>query len=117
MGNIRLPGDLIRHYRIKSGLTQQELGLLAGFGETSAGVRIAQYESGIRNTKAEIAGRIAAALNLSVEKLAITAENDRRLIAIGKIAEDYFDWDGVAPRQFATMLRERQRENGGSHGI
>ncbi|MGI6499007.1 MAG: helix-turn-helix domain-containing protein [Oscillospiraceae bacterium] len=108
MGNIRLPGDLIRHYRVKAGLTQQELGLLAGFGESSAGVRIAQYESGTRNTKAEIAGRIAAALNLSMEQITYSAENDRRLIAIGKIAEEHFGCCGIAPRDFAAILRRLQ---------
>jgi transcriptional regulator with XRE-family HTH domain len=45
MRNVRLPGDMIRHYRIKAGMTQQELGVRAGFSESSAGVRIAQYES------------------------------------------------------------------------
>ncbi|MDL2273859.1 helix-turn-helix domain-containing protein [Oscillospiraceae bacterium OttesenSCG-928-G22] len=113
MGSIRLPGDLIRHYRIKAGLTQEALGILAGFSKATAGVRIAQYESGSRNTKAEIAGRIAAALNISIEKITITAENERRLIAIGKIAEEHFDCDGIAPREFAAMLRE----NGGAYGF
>lgn len=110
MKNVRLPGDLIRHYRLKAGLTQQELGLLAGFSESSAGVRIAQYESGTRNTKLDIASRIAAPLNLSMEKLISTVENDRRLIAIGKIAEEHFDCCGVTSRQFAAMLRAQQRD-------
>lgn len=108
MGNIRLPGDLIRYYRVKAGLTQQELGLLAGFGESSAGVRIAQYESGTRNTKAEIAGRIAAALNLSMEQITYSAENDRRLIAIGRITEEHFGCCGITSRDFAAMLRGLQ---------
>ena len=111
MRNVRLPGDMIRHYRIKAGMTQQELGVRAGFSESSAGVRIAQYESGNRNTKAEIASRIACALNLSVEKLALVAEEEKRLINIGKMSEEFFDCYGITPRRFAAILAQHNRKS------
>lgn len=41
-------GEKIRYFRRKAELTQKQLGIMLGFTESNADVRIAQYESGIR---------------------------------------------------------------------
>ena len=46
-------------------MTQRELGLKAGFGERSADIRIAQYESDVRTLKKDILENIAHALEVS----------------------------------------------------
>ena len=52
----------IKNIRKKRGMTQKELGVVAGFNAKSADVRIAQYESGKRKPKEKILTSIANAL-------------------------------------------------------
>jgi transcriptional regulator with XRE-family HTH domain len=53
------------------GLTQRELGLAVGFGEKSADVRIAQYESGTRTPKEKMIADIAKVLRVSSQALTV----------------------------------------------
>lgn len=46
MADLLNTGMRIRHFRILRGMTQKVLGVAVGFPESSADVRIAQYESG-----------------------------------------------------------------------
>ncbi|MFR7616363.1 MAG: helix-turn-helix domain-containing protein, partial [Faecalibacillus intestinalis] len=46
-------GARIRKIRMFRNITQKELGRRLGYGESSADVRIAQYESGQRTPKQE----------------------------------------------------------------
>ena len=41
-------GEKIKFFRKRKNLTQKQLGILAGFPESNADVRIAQYESDSR---------------------------------------------------------------------
>ena len=41
-------GKRIRFFREQRGMTQKRLGMLVGFSEATASVRIAQYETGMR---------------------------------------------------------------------
>lgn len=50
--------------RLAKGLTQEQLGILAGIDEFSAKVRVNQYENGVHTPHFEIAEKIAAALNI-----------------------------------------------------
>lgn len=43
-------------------MTQKQLGLAVGFSESTADIRIAQYESGARAPKASLLHRIASVL-------------------------------------------------------
>lgn len=52
-------GNNIKALRIQDGMTQKELGLALGFSENAAGVRIAQYESGVRTPKKDLLAKIA----------------------------------------------------------
>lgn len=44
-------GQRIKYFRKRKGYTQKEIGELLGFANTSAGTRIAQYETGVRVPK------------------------------------------------------------------
>ena len=59
-------GARIRKIRMFRKLTQKELGRRLGYGESSADVRIAQYESGQRTPKQETLIRIAEILEVDV---------------------------------------------------
>ena len=58
-------GERIRFFRNRKHLTQQQLGLFVGFPESSAEVRIAQYEAGKRKPKAELTEALANVLSVS----------------------------------------------------
>ncbi len=59
-------GDKIKFFRIRKGLTQQELGNQVGLNKSSARIRIAQYESGTRNPKQTILQAIADVLDVNI---------------------------------------------------
>ena len=64
-------GERIRFFRTLRGMTQKYLVLLLGFPESSADVRLAQYESEDRTPKAELTGQIAEALDVSPKAIAV----------------------------------------------
>lgn len=59
-------GSRIRFIRKKKGLTQKELGIKLGFKESTAEVRIAQYETGERIPREDLLKRIADTLEVNV---------------------------------------------------
>lgn len=61
-------GEKIKRIRLFRGMTQRELGRHLGFGESSADVRIAQYESGDRKPK-------QAALQTLTDTLGVSTDN------------------------------------------
>ncbi len=62
-------GERIHFFRILRGMTQKYLGTIVGFPERSADVRLAQYETGTRKPKAELATALAQALDVSPHAL------------------------------------------------
>ncbi len=64
-------GERIRFFRMLRGMTQRQLGAAVGFPESSADVRIAQYESGTRAPKAELTRALAVALDVSPRALSV----------------------------------------------
>jgi len=58
-------GTRLKQARKHRGLTQKELGMMVGFDEKTADVRIAQYESETRLPKEELRDKMAAALNIN----------------------------------------------------
>ena len=58
-------GKRISFYRNKRKMTQKQLGIMIGFPERSADIRIAQYEAGKRTPKADIVEKIAHTLRIS----------------------------------------------------
>ena len=64
-------GMLIRHFRLKRGMSQRQLGMACGFDEKTADVRIAQYESGSRFPKDKILNLLAQALQIPPKALTV----------------------------------------------
>lgn len=73
-------GSKIRLLRMKMGFTQKELGMKLGFTESTAEVRIAQYEMDYRIPRENLLNRIADELNVNVGYL-----NPDTRTAIGKM--------------------------------
>ena len=59
----------LRQARLLAGLTQIELGVLAGIDEFSASARVNQYERGVHAPDHGTAARLAAALKVPVSYL------------------------------------------------
>lgn len=64
-------GERIRFIRNMRGMTQKYLGIVAGFDEKTADVRMAQYEAGTRTPKDNKINSLAAALEVSPEALTV----------------------------------------------
>ena len=64
-------GERIHFFRIMRGMTQKYLGMLVGFPERSADVRLAQYETSSRKPKAELTAALAQALDVAPQALDI----------------------------------------------
>ena len=64
-------GERIHFFRNMRGMTQKYLGMLVGFPEKSADVRLAQYETGARTPKADLTASLANALDVSPQALAV----------------------------------------------
>ena len=62
-------GERIRFFCNLRGMTQKYLGMLMGFPDRSADVRMAQYESGARTPKADLTASLARALDVSPHAL------------------------------------------------
>lgn len=58
-------GQRIKYFRKRKGYTQKEIGELLGFANTSAGTRIAQYETGIRVPKRNMLSTMAQLFEVS----------------------------------------------------
>ena len=64
-------GERIHFFRKMRGMTQKYLGMLMGFPERSADVRMAQYETGSRTPKADLTRALANAFDVSPNALTI----------------------------------------------
>ncbi|MBR3526123.1 MAG: helix-turn-helix transcriptional regulator [Lachnospiraceae bacterium] len=64
-------GERIRFFRNLRGMTQKYLGLLVGFPDKTADIRMAQYEAGTRTPKEDLTKTLAGALGVSERALAV----------------------------------------------
>ena len=64
-------GKRIRFIRKKRNMTMKYLGLAVGLPESSADIRISQYESGTRTPKADLLRKIAEVLDVSTNTLSV----------------------------------------------
>lgn len=64
-------GERIHFFRIMRSMTQKHLGMLVGFPEKSADVRLAQYETGSRKPKSDLTAALAQALDIAPQALDI----------------------------------------------
>jgi transcriptional regulator with XRE-family HTH domain len=63
--------ERIKFFRILRGMTQKYLGMAVGFDERTADVRMAQYESGTRTPKENLAATLAGVLGISPLALSV----------------------------------------------
>lgn len=59
-------GKRLRERRLLTGMPQDRLGVLIGIDESSSGVRISRYETGVHEPSIRLAERIADALSVPV---------------------------------------------------
>ena len=64
-------GKRIRYIRKQRGMTMKYLGTAVGLPESSADIRISQYESETRTPKTNLLSKIASALDVSPDALAV----------------------------------------------
>ena len=80
MSDLISPGQRIRHFRLRQGMTQNVLGIAAGFSPETADIRIAQYESGARTPKHNLLCTLAEALGVSPSALDIPRIKSREAL-------------------------------------
>ena len=117
----------LRQYR---NMTQKELGMRIGFSESSAGVRVAQYESGTRFPKIEKMDLIADALSfpksvfrsLTSEEVIILLEvlprwekrfgKDYSLLKLigNKTAQTIYDWLSFYTKYFEDKVSKEEHD-------
>ncbi|WP_293694121.1 helix-turn-helix domain-containing protein [uncultured Phascolarctobacterium sp.] len=83
-------GRRISYFRHKHNLTQKQLGLLLGYSESTAEVRVNQYENGIRRPKEATLQRLSEIFGVDV--------------AVFKIPEVY-NWAGLMQTLFSMEDR------------
>lgn len=64
-------GERIRLFRSRKGLLQKQLGMLLGFSEKTAEVRIAQYENDARAPKEDLVKQMAQVLDVRPEAIRV----------------------------------------------
>ncbi len=64
-------GERIRFFRNMKGITQKYLGMVVGFPDRSADVRMAQYETGSRTPKADLTKTLADYFGISTNALTV----------------------------------------------
>lgn len=63
--------ERIRFFRNLRGMTQKYLGMMVGFSERTADIRMAQYEAGTRTPKEDLTAALAHALEVSPMALTV----------------------------------------------
>ncbi|WP_028829041.1 helix-turn-helix domain-containing protein [Proteocatella sphenisci] len=81
-------GDKIKKIRKYRNMTQKQLGILCGFSENTADVRIRQYENNSKIPKEDMLKNIANALNINV-----CALNESSLYAAEDVMFSLFELD------------------------
>ena len=85
-------GKRLRNIRNHRNMTQQELGVKIGIDEKSAGVRIIQYEKGLRSPRKEYVEKISKVLNVIPEAINVpTINNSTDLMHLLFALEEFFD--------------------------
>lgn len=98
----------IKHFRNLRGMTLRQLGLMVGFPEKNADVRIAQYEANDRVPKATCLATIANALNVSPHALIVLdVEDTNSLMHLFFVLEDRY---GLQIEQGGDSICLRMKE-------
>ena len=85
-------GKRLRNIRNHRNLTQQALGEKLGIDEKSAGVRVIQYEKGLRTPRKEYVEKFSEVLNVMPEAINVPTINDSTgLMHLLFALEEFFD--------------------------
>ncbi|MDR0934491.1 MAG: helix-turn-helix domain-containing protein [Burkholderiaceae bacterium] len=83
-------GTRLREIRKRKGLSQQELGILAGLSSSIAATRINRYENNVHRPSLIVAWHIAKALSLPLSFFLANEDRLARLIAVfSKLPENW----------------------------
>ena len=96
--------DKVKYLRQYRNMTQKELGLKIGFAERSAGVRIAQYESGTRFPKQDKIDKIADALNFQSAVFQIPFFDDVKILL-----EQIPKWEELLGKDFKLLTSVKNK--------
>lgn len=94
-------GQRLNYIRRLRGMTMKELGVALGFDESSAPVRIAQWEAGTRNPKPDAVEKMASILKFNPDRLSPSPEN------LVDAVIDHFLWedDDIAASEKIRLFR------------
>ena len=73
-------GKRLKQARLRAGLSQERLGVLAGIDEMSASARMNQYERGVHTPGYPMAEQFAKVLNVPVEYFYAKKEDSAQLL-------------------------------------
>ena len=83
-------GEMLKKLRLYRGYTQRELGMHMGFKESTADVRIAQYEAGSRFPKIEGMEKLCNILEVQIEYFTVPhLETDHQFTQLIMSLDDY----------------------------
>ena len=91
-------GGRIRKARMFRDMSQRELGLMVGFTPSTADVRIAQYELGIRKPREALLRKIAEVLDVSYNAL-----QEPTIYSVEDIMQTLFELDDLMPVSVHTL--------------
>lgn len=75
-------GERLKQARLKSGLSQEQLGLRAGIEVESASARMNRYERGTRVPGVELMEKVGNVLNLPLAYFYAASEDEARLLVL-----------------------------------
>jgi transcriptional regulator with XRE-family HTH domain len=98
-------GERIRFFRNLKGMTQKYLGILVGFPEKTADIRMAQYESGTRTPKEDLTNTLAEVLEVSPLALSVPdIDSEQGLMHTLFALEDLYGFK-VEPTENGSALK------------
>lgn len=99
-------GTRLKYIRNFRGYSQAQLGKMLGFSDSSADVRISQYESDTRMPKAEMVQKIADALQVSTACLTAPVPSTPL-----EILEFYFWLEEFPSSDYVSIFKEWTQQN------
>ena len=98
-------GKRIRFFRNLKGMTQKYLGILVGFPEKTADIRMAQYESGTRTPKEDLTNTLAEVLEVSPLALSVPdIDSEQGLMHTLFALEDLYGFK-IEPTENGVVLK------------
>ncbi len=107
---MRKIGERIKILRIRKELTQTQLGVLLGFNESSAGVRIAQYENNRKMPRDNVVKKLIFLFDINEYALLSNYEDEIINICIDMYWQGLMGQDILLVYRFFDLLKEYDEE-------